>query len=116
MISITTRPNESSTIKIAVTFTDLDGNLFHPKTCVYSLSDSTGNIIGSIDRTVVTIIGTSHNFIISGTNLQITGSDPGKRIVTIEGTYDCLYGNDLPFREECMFEIENTVINAYVAP
>lgn len=40
--------------------------------------------------------------------LYATGKD---RLFLVEGTYDSVYGNDLPFREEATFSITNTVVN-----
>jgi hypothetical protein len=113
MIKLTTKPIESSTYLITITFKDLDGQLFTPKTFQWTLSDAKGTIINERDKVVEVVVGTSHNIVLSGDDLVFAaGKTKGSRVFTIEGTYDSIYGDDLPYREEASFTILDTVINA----
>jgi len=113
MIKLSTKPNESGTIIITATFEDFDDVPFTPKTLKYSLTDTKGNVINSRNRIVVNPQGSTHVFVLSGLDLVYqVGSSYGERVFTIEGTYDSVYGGDLPFREEAWFEIVDTVVNS----
>jgi len=115
MTELTTKPNESSTMVVTVTFRDIDGVLFTPKTCTWSLTDTSGTIINSRSRVTLSVISpaTSATIVLSGLDLKYdVGKSAGMRVVTIEGTYDSVYGSNLPFRDEASFQVLDTALNA----
>jgi hypothetical protein len=109
MISLSTIPNEGSSIVITVGFKDVDGDDFTPKTCVWSLTDKAGVVINGRDRIAASPAGASHDFILFGDDLLYAQGK--ERIFTVEGTYDSAYMADQPYREESKFSIANTVID-----
>jgi len=113
MIALTTSPNESATMIIEIEFLDVDGAAFTPKTCAWTLSDAKGTIINNRSRVAASVTGTSHNFVLTGADLAYAvGLTKGRRVFTVEGTYDSIYGANLSYREERSFEVVNTVIDA----
>lgn len=111
MITIATKPNESSSIVLRVFFKDVDGSSFTPLTCVWSLTDESGNVINSRDRVSVSVGSEGYyDFVISGNDIKY--SDGDTRVFLVEGTYDSIFGDGLPFREEAKFMIQDTIRNA----
>ncbi len=112
MTILTKKPNESSTYIITLTFLDVDNVAFIPASCVWSLTDTKGTILNGRDRVSETIDTNTYDFLLSGDDLiYAVGESKGKRVFTVEGTYDSTYGI-LPFREQVQFEIINTLIDA----
>jgi len=110
MITLTTRPNESAAIVLRVTFRDMDNELFTPTSCVWSLTNPDKAVVNGRDRVAVSISGNYHDFVISGDD--IVYADGEYRTFLVEGLYDSAFGNDIPFREEAKFFIQDTVRNA----
>jgi hypothetical protein len=110
MINLTQSPNEGSAIAIAVTFKDFDGAPFTPETCVWSLTTAKGEVVNARSRIEVTVVDSSHTFLLSGDDL-LYATDKGRRIFTVEGTYHSVYGMDIPYREEASFSCKNTVLD-----
>jgi len=110
MTVLTTTPNEGAAILITVEFKDFDNVLFTPKTLVWSLTTSKGVLVNNRDGVVETPNSSSHDFLLSGDDLLFI-EDKGKRIFTVEGTFDSAYGNDLPFRDEASFVCKNTILD-----
>lgn len=110
MIQLMQSPPEGSAIVMVVYFKDFGGIDFTPLTCVWSLSDSKGVIVNSRDRVSVDVEGVTHNFLVSGDDLLYV-VDKGKRVFTVEGTYNSMYGTNVPFREEASFSCRNTVVD-----
>lgn len=108
MTQIAVRPIEGSAIIITVSFTGPDGIGFTPNTCAWSLTTPKGVVINSRDRVAVTVSGTSYNFMVAGDDLL--SADGDKRVFTVEGEYDCTYGNNVPYRAEASFSIDDTVV------
>lgn len=106
MTELTATPNEGSTIVISVAFKDLDNVAFTPSDCAWSLSKKDGTVINNRDRIAVTVSGTSHDFVIFGDDLLF--ADGKDRYFLVEGTYDNIYGSDLPFRDEAHFVVVDT--------
>jgi len=74
----------------------------------WSLRDAQGNFING--REAVSLIpAESVNIVLSGNDLLLGGNYPGRRYLTIDGTYDSLLGEDLPIKIETSFQIENLV-------
>jgi hypothetical protein len=113
MITLAAKPNEGSAYIITVDFLDINGDPFTPLTCLWSLTDMNGAVINSRSKVAITVVGTSTTIVLSGLDLKYAiGTSAGLRVFTVEGTYNSVYGNNLPFREEAQFEILDTVINA----
>ena len=89
---------------------DVDGTKtsFIPKApLVWSLKDKDGTEING--RTDVSLTPASLvKIALAGDDLALTGSS-ALRVVTIEGTYDGLAGNNLPVVSEVHFEIMNAI-------
>ncbi len=113
MIQLTARPKEGSTYVISVAFKDVDGTPFVPLTCFWSLTDGKGaTIINGRDRVPVIVSETTHHFVLSGADLlYAVGLTKGSRVFSVEGTYDSVYEDDVPYREEVGFTITDTVVN-----
>jgi hypothetical protein len=113
MIVLRAKATESSMYVISASFADPDGTAFTPKTCRWSLTDLGGLVINSRTKVLVPITGSTHSFLLCGADLLFSASPTGgARVFTLEGTFDSTYGNDLPFRTECQFEVIDTVVNA----
>jgi hypothetical protein len=110
MITIKESPNEGAAIVITVRFNDFDKAPFTPNTCLWSLTTSKGLVVNSRDRVPVTVVDSSHNFLIAGDDLLFE-EDKGRRVFTVEGTYDSVYGMGVPYREEVSFSCKNMVVN-----
>jgi hypothetical protein len=109
MTELTVTPNEGSTIVITVDFKDIGGTDFTPETCAWSLSKKDGTFINSRERVATTVSGFSHDFVIFGDDLLF--ADGKDRYFLVEGTYDSVFGNDLPFRDEAHFMILDTKVD-----
>lgn len=79
-----------------------------PNSATWSLQDLDGNYINNrID--VPLPIDSSAVITLFGDDLALDGNYPEIRRITIAGTYDSVFGSDLPFREQIQFQIENLV-------
>lgn len=105
MISIATKPNEESTAKITVSFTDESGASVTPSAATWSLLDGDGNVVNSRNAVSLTPAA-SISWAIYGADLAITNGDT-KRVILIEATYDSDLGSDLPFKENIHFQIQD---------
>lgn len=74
----------------------------------WSLRDAQGNIINTREGVSLTP-AESVNIVLFGDDLMLGGEYPGRRHVTIEGTYDSLLGENLPIKIEVSFQIENLI-------
>jgi len=101
---------ELSSYGIVVTFLDSDGNAVAPRTVTWSLTDQAGTVINSRKDVSITNPTSIETIVLSGDDLQIitAGSRQEARKVIIEGTYDdSTLGNDIPFRQEIQFVVDN---------
>lgn len=96
---------EGSTYVVNVTFRDESGETMVPVTAEWSLRDNYGNIVNS--RSAVSIIpATTVSIVLSGADLSYEPNSRSMRTLTVTGTYDGDYGNDLPIAEEFTFNIK----------
>lgn len=106
----TTVVQERGTAVVQCVFTDEEGNSVAPDSLTWTLSDRAGTIINSREDEEVVDLAATVNIVLSGDDLAILPTEAvayAERIVTIKGTYDSTYGNDLPLRHEEMFYIAN---------
>jgi hypothetical protein len=99
---------ERGTYIIPVTFYDESGQLMVPTTITWSLRDKNGNIVnGRSAQSIITSVS-SVIIVLKGDDLvagQVEKNSECTRTITIEGTYDSVYGQDFPFVEEASFTI-----------
>jgi hypothetical protein len=97
---------EEGTYAVTVSYFDEAGAAVTPNTAAWTLTDTSGVVINErADETIVTP-ATSNVIVLSGDDL-IIGSHGVKRHLLITGTYDSSLGDDLPFRAQVNFEIED---------
>jgi len=116
---LTKNAKEKSTFVISVALLDEGGDPVTPNTMTWTLTDSVGTAINS--RTDIDYetdngtgsggsLGATNYIVLNGDDLAIQGVGTQElRILTAEGTYDSSNGTDLPFRERCIFYVENLV-------
>jgi hypothetical protein len=75
---------------------------------VWSLFDSNGSVVNNRSDQPLTPAEVVY-IPLSGADLALSGNYPASRYVTIEGTYDSLYGLGLRLVKEIHFQIENLV-------
>jgi len=104
---------EKSTYMITVSFFDEADAAEDVKTMKWTLTDTAGNIINSREDVVVVDPGSVETIVLSGDDLAIFDSEPaatkGKRIFTVEATYDSTLGNDLPLNGSATFTVSDFV-------
>ena len=97
---------EKSTYMIIVSFFDENENPKDVDTMKWTLTDTAGNIINSREDVVVADPTSEETIVLSGDDLAILDdTDDGKRLFTIEATYDSTLGNDLPLNGEAAFTV-----------
>jgi len=111
MIHITDKmAQEKSTFVISCTLTDEEGNSVVPDSFKWSLVDSGGNVVNSLDGETITPANPI-NIVLDGDDLQILTAEQSqarvRRSVIIEATYTSSNGIGLPLNEEIVFIIEN---------
>ena len=105
------RAQEGSTFVIVVNFIEKDSDgvstpVIPNDGLTWTLMDAEGNIINS--RSSVPLEpAESVDIVLSGADLALDGSYPEHRYVTIEGTYDSLFGSNLSLKNAVSFQIEN---------
>lgn len=103
--------NEESTYVITAAFTDEDGASVLPDSINWTLTDSSGNIINSREQVAVSVPAESINIVLSGDDLALQAGETDEakvqRVLTIEAVYDSSYGNNLPLKDQAVFEIYN---------
>ena len=100
---------EQSTYIITVSFFDEAEAAEDVKTLVWTLTDTLGNIINSRDQVEVSNPTSEESIVLSGDDLAIFDDEPsaseGKRLFTVEATYDSDLGSDLPLKGEANFTV-----------
>jgi len=110
-VTLSTHAVEESTYIITAAFTDEDDNAVSPNTLTWTLTDTGGNVINDRQAENVDSPSSSEDIVLSGDDLQITGdSDNGRRILTVEATYDSNAGSDLPLKDSCKFQIDDLLV------
>jgi len=97
---------EKSTYIITVSFFDEVEAAEDVKTMKWTLTDTAGNIINEREDVVVADPESVETIVLSGDDLAIiSDTDNGKRLFTVEATYDSILGNDLPLNGEAAFTV-----------
>jgi len=101
--------NEESTFVVNVVLKDEDGQIITPKTLTWGLYDNAGAVINSRQDVVISTPLASNNIILSGDDLQIMDGTilREERVLEVKGTYDSIYGSDLPHNDEFRFFVHN---------
>jgi hypothetical protein len=108
---LTTTFNEKSTGVIIANFTDEDGKALIPISCIWTLTDSSGNVINSRNQVSITP-SASIAIVLQGDDFAISGGFSGKaeeRRLTIEARYHSTYGSNLPLKDSVTFFISNLI-------
>ena len=105
--NITTAAIEKSTYVVNVALTDENDAALTPQTATWTLCKTDGTIVNDREDVVITSLSASMDILLSGLDLALTESEGAFRIFTIEGTYNSDLGNDLPFKEQTTFFIDN---------
>lgn len=100
---------EGSTYIVNVTFKDEAGVTMVPATASWSLRDNYNKVINSRSNVSISALATTVSIVLSGDDLQYEPNSKTFRILTVKGTYDGAYGNDLPIAEEFTFNIKPLV-------
>jgi len=105
MVRLSTKALELSTYVITVAFTDEAGAAVTPDSITWDLTDSDGNVVNSRQTVAIAVPAASNNIVLSGADLAIPRAEILGRILTVEAVYDSSMGNNLPFKDEVIFEI-----------
>lgn len=101
---------ENSSYLIELTVFDELGQEVIPKTGAWSLTDSGGAIINSRSSIVITPLAATMHVLLTGDDLALSVGFTGvseNRYFIFEGTYDSIYGNDNPLKDELIFPVVN---------
>ena len=109
-ILLTTDAFEKSTYIIKLTIEDEIGNLIIPTSLSWTLSNNFGVIINNRqDIPILSPVSIEH-VVLSGDDLQITKELGRKRVITVKGTCDFVFGNNLPINGQAFFNITSSAI------
>lgn len=108
--TLTTRAVEGSTYIVTAAFTDEDDNAVTPNALTWTLTDRYGNVVNGQEDEVLTP-DTSVDIVLTDDDLQV-GDDEKVTLltVTIEGTYNSSYGNNLPIKDSCTFPVDGLAV------
>ena len=106
-VSLSLKASEESTYIVIASFFDEEGSSITPNFVTWRLSLSNGVIVNNRDAEIETP-ASEVNIILKGDDLGImSGAKSDVRVVTIWGTYNSSYGNNLPYSSEVLFTISN---------
>jgi hypothetical protein len=99
---------EKSTFAIVAVFTDEDGDAVTPDLVTWSLSNSSGTIINSLEDVSETPASTV-TIVLSGDDLQLLDSsnDYEERHCEISAVVDTDLGDNLPLKDSATFRVLN---------
>lgn len=107
------QPAEKGTAVVTLSFTDEDGNTVVPSSLAWQLMRTDGTVVNN--RTFANCSFTGNTIVLSGDDLAIfAGRDSGRRILSIQGSYDSNAGTGLPIKGECSFSISRLMGQADV--
>lgn len=75
----------------------------------WHLTDTEGKIINSREDVEILTPAITVNIILSGADLEILDGRDTYRILTIEGTYNSVLGDNLPFKDSARFLLTNLI-------
>ena len=106
---LTLKAIEGSTYTVNAAFIDEADDPAALKTgSTWSLTDTAGNIINSLEDQTITAGSTDVDIVLTGADLFI-GTNAEERIIYLDGTYDSTLGNDLCLKDEAHFFITDLV-------
>lgn len=114
ILHLNKRARELGTYPVKFTVTDNSGLLVNAgniSTINWWLTDFSGVIING--RSNISLLPANPFYVVlSGNDLQITDKAKGEngRILTLRGTYDSTFGNDLPFTFTVSFGVINELV------
>jgi len=108
--ALTVKATEESTYIVSMAFTDAAGDAVTPDTGTYTLTDSSGTVINSLeDVDLAGSLASSMDVVLSGDDLAVTESGNATRVFTFKGTYTSDEGSGLPLKAACSFVVENLI-------
>jgi len=113
MIKISQAVNEKGTISFEVSFFDEENRAVAPTEILYSLVDSRGTIVNSIQQKPISSPESTVTITLSGDDLQLLTheaySSKVYRFLVIEATYTSDIGEGLKMKESIRFKVENLI-------
>ena len=101
---------EKSTKMIVVSFFDESDTAKDPESMKWTLTDTLGNIINEREDVVVANPSSVETIVLTGNDLAIiSDTDNGKRLFTVESTYNSELGSGLTLNGEANFTVINLV-------
>ena len=97
---------ERGTYFVTLSFVDENGAAVVPDSVTWTLTNDRGSIINSRSAVVIAVPATSNTIVLSAADLAI-GDYGIERHLLVEGIYDSTLGNNLPFKSQANFLIEN---------
>lgn len=101
---------ENSSYLIRLDFFDESGQEVTPKTGEWSLTDLDGNVINERDGVEILSLDSTIYILLTGDDLALSSGFIGtseKRLFLFEGTYDSIYGNNNPIKDQLEFPVVN---------
>ena len=105
MTTLSTKALERSTYVLTIAFKDSTGTAVVPDSITWDLTDSSGNVVNSRQTVAVAAPAASIDIVLSDDDLAIPRPGILGRIVTVEAIYDSTKGQNLPFKDEVVFQI-----------
>lgn len=104
------KAKEGSTYIIEASFYEVTPTGKSPVTpnggLTWSLCDIDGNTINSRDDVPIIVVAPTIYIVLKDNDLALTGGSV-KRTLSLKGTYDSIYGNDLPLIDEVEFQVSD---------
>lgn len=101
---------EKSTKMIIISFFDENDIAKDPESMKWTLTDASGNVINEREDVAVVDPSSVETIVLSGDDLAIiSDTDNGKRLFTVEATYNSELGDGLTLNGEANFTIINLV-------
>lgn len=104
--TLATTATEGGTYVVTLAFTDESGAEATPKTGVWTLTDSNGDVVNGRENVVVSSLASTIYIVLSGADLPSNGHKLEELLLTFQGTYDSDLGFDLPIIDQCIIAVE----------
>ena len=101
---------EESSYLITLEFFDETGQDVVPKTGAWTLTDLDGAVINGRDAVAIGSLDSTIYILLTGDDLALSAGFTGRferRLFLFEGTYDSMFGNDNPLKDQLNFPIKN---------
>ena len=107
-ITISTEPNELTSLELMINATDSAGNSVTPTAAWWTLTSIDGSsIINSRKDVTISDLGTTMTVTLRDEDLAVDNDSDTERLFTVEGTYNKGSETGLAFKEEATFTIKN---------